>query len=107
MTRIKIAMTSGPNDRTSQQTPSSTTPEICYNAPMTMLEKFMAFAKGLPADRLESVEEVLAALMESHSEKYDLTADQLAEMRKRMAEENPEYSSKEAITAIFGKPFSA
>ena len=48
-----------------------------------MLEKFMAFAKGLPADRLESVEEVLAALMESHSDKYDLTADQLAELDRR------------------------
>tara|TARA_R110002124_G_scaffold42459_4_gene130592 strand:- start:380 stop:604 length:225 start_codon:yes stop_codon:yes gene_type:complete len=74
---------------------------------MTMLEKFMAFAKDLPADRLESVEEVLAALMETYSDKYDLTADQLAEMDRRVAEENPEYASQEAITAIFGKPFSA
>ena len=74
---------------------------------MTMLEKFMAFAKALPADRLESVEEVLAALMETYSDKYDLTADQLAEMDRRVAEENPEYASQEAITAIFGKPFSA
>ena len=62
---------------------------------MTMLEKFMAFAKGLPADRLESVEEVLAVLMESHSEKYDLTADQLAELDRRVAEERPEFSDPE------------
>ncbi len=74
---------------------------------MTVLEKFMVFAKDLPADRLESVEEVLAALMETYSEKYDLTADQMAEMEKRMAEKNPEYASQEAITAIFGKPFTA
>ena len=67
----------------------------------------MAFAKTLPADQLESVEEVLAALMESHSEKYDLTADQLAELDKRMVEENPEYASPEAIAAIFVKPFLA
>lgn len=74
---------------------------------MTMLEKFIAFAKGLPADRLESVEEVLAALMESHSEKYDLTADQLAELDRRVAEERPEFSAEEDITKLFGKPFSA
>lgn len=66
----------------------------------------MAFAKALPSDRLESVEEVLATLMESYSEKYDLTAEQLADMEKRMAEENPEYASRAAIAALFGKPFS-
>lgn len=74
---------------------------------MTMLEKFMAFAKGLPADRLESVEEVLAALMESHSEKYDLTTEQLAEVDRRVAEERPEFSDPKDITKLFGKPFSA
>tara|TARA_R110002126_G_scaffold97987_2_gene227853 strand:- start:5470 stop:5601 length:132 start_codon:yes stop_codon:yes gene_type:complete len=40
----------------------------------------VAFARDLPADQLESVEQVLAALMESRSEKYDVTADQLAEL---------------------------
>ena len=74
---------------------------------MTMLEKFMAFAKGLPADWLESVEQVLAALMESHSEKYDLTTDQLTELDQRVAEERPEFSDSEDITRLFGKPFSA
>ena len=64
---------------------------------MTMVEKFMTFAKTLPADQLESVEEVLAALMESHSEKYDLTADQLAELPRRVTEESPESAAKEAI----------
>lgn len=87
-------------------TPSAP-PKTRYNTPMTMLEKFMAFAKALPADRLESVEEVLATLMETYSDKYDLTADQLAEMEKRLAEKNPEYASQAEITAIFGKPFSA
>ena len=68
---------------------------------MTMLDKFMSFAKDLPADRLESVEETLAALMESLSEKYEFTPDQLAELDSRMAEEHPEYASEEAITKIF------
>jgi len=70
-----------------------------------MLEKFMAFAKTLPADQLESVEEVLAALMESHSEKYELKADQLAELDRRVAEERPEFSGPEDITRLFTNPF--
>ncbi|MEE9433361.1 MAG: hypothetical protein V3V15_03890 [Sphingorhabdus sp.] len=53
---------------------------------MTMLEKFVSFAKHLPADRLESVEASLAALMESYSEKYDLTKAELAEIDRRAAE---------------------
>lgn len=74
---------------------------------MTMLDKFVSFAKRLPADRLESVESSLAALMESYSQKYDLTASELEEIDRRMADSNPEYSKTEDITAIFGKPFSA
>tara|TARA_R110001606_G_scaffold246029_1_gene394097 strand:+ start:576 stop:800 length:225 start_codon:yes stop_codon:yes gene_type:complete len=74
---------------------------------MTMIEKFVDFVHALPADSAQSVEATLAQIMESYSDKYELTPDQLAEMQKRMAEENPEYSSKEAITAIFGKAFSA
>lgn len=74
---------------------------------MTMLEKFMAFAKDLPADSRESLEITLAQIMDSYSGKYDLAPDQLADMEKRMAEENPEYPSQEAITVIFGKSFSA
>ena len=74
---------------------------------MTMIEKFVDFVHALPADRAQSVEATLAQIMESYSDKYELTPDQLAEMQKRMAEENPEFSSKEAITAIFGKSFSA
>ena len=73
---------------------------------MTMLEKFMAFARTLPADSMESLEETLAQIMDSCCGEYDFTPEQLAEMEKRMAEENPEYASQEAIAAIFGKPFS-
>ena len=74
---------------------------------MTTLDKFMHFIQALPQESVESVEATLAQIMESYSDKYDFSAAQLAELDKRMAEENPEYSSKEAITAIFGKPFSA
>jgi len=65
------------------------------------------FARALPAERLQPIEAALAELMESYSEKYDLTASETAEIDQRMAEKNPEYSSKYGITDIFGEPFSA
>jgi hypothetical protein len=74
---------------------------------MTMLEKFVSFAKALPSDRLESVEENLAALMVSLSDKYDFTDSELAEIDMRSAKDDPEFSSTNDITKIFGKPFSA
>ena len=72
-----------------------------------MLEKFISFARDLPAESRESLEITLAQIMDSYSDKYDFTPDQLADMEKRMAEANPEYASQESIAAIFGKPFSA
>jgi hypothetical protein len=72
---------------------------------MTMLEKFVAFARDLPADRLASLEEVLAELMASYSASDDLTPEELAELDRRVAEENPEYADPEEIAAIFGKKF--
>lgn len=74
---------------------------------MTMLDKFLSFAKALPADQLESVEESLAALMESMSPRYDLTPVELAELEARLAEPNPELANPADITKIFGKPFRA
>ena len=71
-----------------------------------MLDTFMSFAKGLPADRLQSVEAVLAALMESYSERYEFTETQLAEIDRRLADPNPTYASPEEIATLFGKPFS-
>lgn len=74
---------------------------------MTMIEKFVDFVQSLPAESAESMETTLRQIMASYSDKHDFTPEQLAEMDRRMAEENPEYSSKEVITAIFGKSFSA
>ena len=71
---------------------------------MTVIDKFIAFANGLPADQRESVEEALAALMESMSDSYDLTPDELAEIDRRVAEPNPEFSDPADIAKIFGKP---
>ena len=74
---------------------------------MTILDKFVSFAEGLPADRLQSVEATLAALMESYSEQYDFTSAELSEIDQRIADSNPQFSNPDEITKLFGKPFSA
>ena len=74
---------------------------------MTMLEKFVSFAKGLPADRLQSMEAALAELMESYSDEYDFTATELAEIDRRVADANPQFARSGDIAKLFGKPFSA
>ena len=77
---------------------------ICYFVAMTMLEKFLAFAKELPPERLESLEEVLEDLMTAYSAD-DLTPEEIAETDRRLAEKNPEYAEPDKIAAIFGKKF--
>ena len=74
---------------------------------MTMLDKFIAFASALPADQRESVEEALAALMESLSAEFDFTPAELTELERRMAEPNPEFSDSDDMAKLFGKPFRA
>lgn len=74
---------------------------------MTVIDRFLSFARGLSEDRLESVEEALAALMDSYSERYDFAPTELDEIDRRVAEPRPEYASPQEIEALFGKPFSA
>ena len=74
---------------------------------MTVLDSFIAFARALPADRREAVEDTLAALMDSYAERFDFTPDELAELRRRAAEADPEFSDPNDISQIFGKPFRA
>ena len=73
---------------------------------MTMLDTFLSFAKGLPADRLQSFEAALAALMEVYSERHALSDAELTELDRRMANTQPAYADPAEITAMFGKPFS-
>jgi hypothetical protein len=73
---------------------------------MTILDTFLSFAKGLPADRLQSVEAALAALMESYSERYAFTDEEMAELDRRVAEPKPTFADSAEIAALFGKPFS-
>ena len=73
---------------------------------MTVLDTFLSFAKGLPADRLQSVEAALAELMESYSEQHEFTEAELTELKRRVADPNPVFTDPAEIAAIFGKPFS-
>jgi hypothetical protein len=73
---------------------------------MTMLDAFVSFAKGLPADHLQSVEAELAALMESYSERYGFTDGELSELDRRVAEPKPAFADSAEIAELFGKPFS-
>ncbi len=74
---------------------------------MTVLERFVSFAQGLPADRLHSVETALATLMATYSDGHDFTASELAELDRRAAETNPRFTEPGQISKLFGKPFSA
>ena len=74
---------------------------------MTSLEKFISFTRRLPADQLEAVEESLAALMDSMSERFGFSAEELGEIDRRKADPDPEFSNPADIARIFGQPFSA
>lgn len=74
---------------------------------MSMLETFLAFAKSLPADRLQAVESALAALMESYSEGHEFTAAELDELDRRLADPRPRFADPEEIDRLLGKPFAA
>lgn len=74
---------------------------------MTVLEKFLQFAERLPTDRLNSVEVVLAEIMESYSDRFAFTQSEQRIIDQRVAEPKPEFSTSEDISKIFGKPFSA
>jgi hypothetical protein len=85
----------------------SCAPFFLYDRGMTSLEKFFSFAQRLPADQREAVEEALAALMDSMSERFSFSARELAEIDRRAADPAPEFSDPDDIARIFGRPFSA
>ncbi|MDE2596853.1 MAG: hypothetical protein KGL44_08255 [Sphingomonadales bacterium] len=74
---------------------------------MTVLDSFVSFANSLSADRLQSVEAALAALMESYADTYGFTPAEMQEIERRVAEPAPQYASPAAITQLFGKPFGS
>ena len=71
---------------------------------MTVLDNFIAFARALPAERSEAMDDALAALMESYAKDYDFTPEEMADLRRCAAETNPELSDPQDIARLFGKP---
>ena len=68
---------------------------------MTILEKFMAFAEGLPESRRHEVEEILSGIMAAAD--GELSPEQLVELDRRMADPNPEYATEEEVEAFFAR----
>lgn len=73
-----------------------------YGAGMPILEKFVAFAEGLPEERRARIEELLSEIMASEAE-CELSPEQLAELKRRMADPNPEYATAEEVEAFFAR----
>jgi len=73
----------------------------CYIYGMTILKKFVAFAETLSAEERREVESLLASIMYGRSVEFELTAEEEAELDRRMAEPDPEYAGPEEIEAIF------
>lgn len=74
---------------------------------MTIFEKFAEFAERLPKTRRREIEELLADLMAGEDTAAGFSADELAELERRMADPNPQYADPKDIAAIFGTTFGA
>jgi hypothetical protein len=69
---------------------------------MTILERFMAFALGLPAERRAAIEERLAEIMGSEGV-GEQGPEQPAEPNRRMADSKPLYATAEEVEAFFAR----
>jgi len=72
---------------------------------MTVLDQFITFAKGLPADQRPPLDEALGAIMATYSDARGFSAAEMTELDRRVAEPRPEYSSPETIANLLGKRF--
>jgi hypothetical protein len=72
---------------------------------MTVLDSFLAFTARLGEADRTSVEETLAAIMESYDSRYEFTADEVAEIEQRIAETDPAMASDDQVRQIFGHAF--
>ncbi|OZA93050.1 MAG: hypothetical protein B7X57_06265 [Erythrobacter sp. 34-65-8] len=73
---------------------------------MTSIDQFVAFARALPLDRRAPVEEALGAIMATYAADCAFADSEMAEIDRRLAEQNPEYSPANEITGLLGKPFA-
>ena len=66
---------------------------------MSVLEKFIAFAEALPADRRREVESILAEIMDSDSPEFGFTPEEIAELDRRCADEPEELIDEDVVRA--------
>lgn len=69
---------------------------------MGIIESFVSFAEGLTGQRRKALEAELAALMESYSERFEFTPEELAELDRRVAEPKPRYASADEVERELG-----
>jgi hypothetical protein len=72
---------------------------------MTVLEKFVAFAEGLSAERRQAIENLLADMMGAEDAESAFTPAELAELQRRLDDPNPQYADPKDIAAIIGTTF--
>ena len=73
---------------------------------MTVLEKFISFAKALPADRRGTVEDAMTAMMDGFADQHAFTAGETAELDCRLAEPKAELAAPRDNEMLLGKPFA-
>jgi len=69
---------------------------------MTILEKFMAFAVGLPAERRAAIEATLSEIMAREAD-GEQCPGRLADLNRRMADPKPLYATAEEVEAFFAR----
>lgn len=66
---------------------------------MTVLDRFLDFARALPEDRLQPVEEALAAIMASAKPETAFSEDEMGELDRRVAIAEPRYADPAEVSA--------
>ena len=67
-----------------------------------LLDEAMAKVRQLPQDRQEEAAEILIAIAEHDPSKYQLSAEQREEVRRRLAEP-PDYASEAEVEEAFDR----
>jgi len=70
---------------------------------MTILEQFVAFAEGLSPEQRSEIEDFLASIMDADSSEFALTADELAEIDRRVASPRSEWVDEATFRAKLRK----
>lgn len=67
------------------------------------LEKAIAEARNLPEDRQEQIGQWISDFVEQERSTMTLSAEQIAEVERRLANPNPVFATDEQMAAFFAK----